>query len=113
MRSRGVELGINAIIIATLAIIVLFILLAVLNSSIKKTMQDYLGITQSAEEDFKGRTCVTILSGRKCLSGFDCSLASTVQEEQKKWHVVPAPDLKEGKTWSDCPSTKVCCERIA
>ncbi len=89
-------LSINTIVIAALALVVLFLLIMVVRTQLQKGTQRYLNISGSAEQEAKSKDiCETMfaLHTRKCVAG-GCPK-----------DFIPLPS-----GWSDCKDGKTCCE---
>jgi len=95
MKKKGVQLGLQAVIIATLGLVVLIILIMIIRGQLTKGTARYTNISLEAEKEFRaGNRCAVILSGRFCSDA--CTAPSYKQ--------VPG-------TYEDCKgSKKNCCE---
>jgi len=93
MKKKGVELGIQTVVVAALGLIVLVILIIVIRQQIGAGAQRYTDISKEAEKQIIDR-CEGFLSARTCEAS--CGDKTTV----------PAPS----KGWQDCTQGQVCCE---
>jgi hypothetical protein len=90
---KGVELSLQAIVIAALAVIALVVILIIFGSQIRKAIFGYNDVTNNSIGTIKGNNCGSLFSmDRKCFAS-GCPTG---------WKPVPG-------SWSDC-TTGACCE---
>lgn len=98
MKKKGM-LSIQVVVMATLALIVLVVLVFVFRENIGRTSSSFFKIGEDAEEGARGVKCVSFMTTgtHKCASSCETG-----------WHEIYSP---EGK-WTDCKENK-CCEKGA
>ena len=84
--------SVQMIAVIVLVLVVLFVILWIFKDQVTKSLTGYTKVQKGIGEETEGKTCETILGGRKCMDTDKCE--GTVVEGQ----------------WSDCQSPKeVCC----
>lgn len=92
MDRKGVSLSLNVVIIATLALVVLIVLVVIFGNRIGL----FGDATDDTTQDTKNRICATQEGGGRCvpLEETSCNLIGTVDTD-----------------WIDCSSNQKCCQR--
>ncbi len=94
LQKRGVEMSIQTIVYAVLALIVLIVVLMIFSSQIRTTILGYISISNRSLGEVNGENCGSLFgSDRKCYQG-GC----------------PADYTPVDGEWKDC-TTGVCCEK--
>ncbi len=98
MDKKAIEMTMQTIVVAAIALIVLFTVVIIFRAQISKTTQQFFGIGQQATSELNATSCAGgFFSTKKC--AVDCL---TDIKDGYYWHSVGALDCKGGQ---------VCCER--
>jgi len=107
MNKKAIELAMQTIVVAAIALVVLAVVIIVFGTQISKTAQRYLGISeQAAGEANVTNKCASLFGSRTCVA--ECKQQPVPGNESRFIYYATVPG-----TWSDCKSPNVCCERLS
>lgn len=107
--NRRAELAINWLVVAALAILVLFVMGFVFQDQVGRFIEKITNFGDDLDGVRKGEVCASVFTGRICYSSCaDAQAFKRTTDPNVQYSIV----LPSSDGWNDCKPNEVCCEQV-